>query len=234
MAVTATLSEPNVNLTNVEPNIDSVTVDRDGIARVVVGATLLGCRSIEALDGLGDQLIHTAGDTALRRIAADDLAALDSAEGARMASEVLQGLSGLVGLVLLLGAVVVYLRGSKDKGSIETLEGNNAALTERWQSFHAVAISPPVTAAIRPPARAGATENNQVEDPDRPVVTPARRTSRTADPAHRDQPIADGGSGLNRSPDWHAHRTARPFFSGSCDASVGALRVWNVSTPFPV
>lgn len=45
--------------------------------------------------------------------------------------DVLQWLGGLVALVLFLGAVVVYLRGSKDKGTIETLERNNTALNER-------------------------------------------------------------------------------------------------------
>lgn len=38
---------------------------------------------------------------------------------------------GLVGLIVFLGAAVVYLRGSKDKGTITTLEQNNRALTER-------------------------------------------------------------------------------------------------------
>ena len=36
-----------------------------------------------------------------------------------------------VAVVIFLGAATVYLRGSKDKGTIETLERNNAALTER-------------------------------------------------------------------------------------------------------
>lgn len=36
-----------------------------------------------------------------------------------------------IGIVLFLGAATVYLRGSKDKGTIETLNRNNAALTER-------------------------------------------------------------------------------------------------------
>ena len=40
-------------------------------------------------------------------------------------------IGGLVGLVVFFGAVVVYLRGSKDKGTIETLERSNHALTER-------------------------------------------------------------------------------------------------------
>lgn len=39
--------------------------------------------------------------------------------------------SGVVGFVVFLGAVVVYLRGSRDKGTIATLEKNNEALTER-------------------------------------------------------------------------------------------------------
>jgi hypothetical protein len=36
-----------------------------------------------------------------------------------------------IGLVLFLGSATVYLRGSKDKGTIETLQRSNAALTER-------------------------------------------------------------------------------------------------------
>lgn len=40
-------------------------------------------------------------------------------------------IGGLVGIVVFLGAVVVYLRGSRDKGTISTLEQNNKALTER-------------------------------------------------------------------------------------------------------
>lgn len=44
---------------------------------------------------------------------------------------VLQWLGGLVALVLFLGSVVVYLRGSKDKGTIETLERNSKAQSER-------------------------------------------------------------------------------------------------------
>lgn len=40
-------------------------------------------------------------------------------------------ISLLVGITIFLGSVVVYLRGSKDKGTIETLERNNKALDER-------------------------------------------------------------------------------------------------------
>lgn len=36
-----------------------------------------------------------------------------------------------VAVVLFLGSTVVYLRGAKDKGTIETLNRSNAALTER-------------------------------------------------------------------------------------------------------
>jgi hypothetical protein len=39
--------------------------------------------------------------------------------------------SAFVTLIVFLGAVVVYLRGSRDKGTIATLEKNNEALTER-------------------------------------------------------------------------------------------------------
>lgn len=42
-----------------------------------------------------------------------------------------------VGVVLFLGAATVFLRGSKDKGTIETLTRNNAALTERVQILEA-------------------------------------------------------------------------------------------------
>lgn len=40
-------------------------------------------------------------------------------------------IGGLVGIVVFLGSVVVFLRGSRDKGTISTLEQNNKALTER-------------------------------------------------------------------------------------------------------
>lgn len=36
-----------------------------------------------------------------------------------------------IGIVLFLGTAIVYLRGSKDKGTIATLTRNNAALSER-------------------------------------------------------------------------------------------------------
>lgn len=39
--------------------------------------------------------------------------------------------SGAVAVVVFLGATVVYFRGSRDKGTIATLEASNAALTER-------------------------------------------------------------------------------------------------------
>ena len=38
---------------------------------------------------------------------------------------------GVISIVVFLGAVTVYLRGSRDKGTIETLTKNNAALSER-------------------------------------------------------------------------------------------------------
>jgi hypothetical protein len=44
---------------------------------------------------------------------------------------VLQWLSAAIALSVFLGAVVVFLRGSKDKGTIETLGRNNDALTAR-------------------------------------------------------------------------------------------------------
>lgn len=40
-------------------------------------------------------------------------------------------IGGLIGFVVFLGAAVVFLRGSKDKGTITTLEASNAALVER-------------------------------------------------------------------------------------------------------
>ena len=40
-------------------------------------------------------------------------------------------LGGIVVVVVFFGAAVVYIRGSKDKGTITTLERNNAALTAR-------------------------------------------------------------------------------------------------------
>lgn len=82
MSVTATLSEPHVDLTKVEPHVDRVDVDEAGVARVVVGATVLGGVEIEALGGLGDQLILTASAPALRRLATDILAALSPGQPA--------------------------------------------------------------------------------------------------------------------------------------------------------
>jgi hypothetical protein len=46
-------------------------------------------------------------------------------------SSVLAWLPTLIGIVIFLGAAAVYLKGSKDKGTIETLSKNNEALTER-------------------------------------------------------------------------------------------------------
>lgn len=40
-------------------------------------------------------------------------------------------IAGYISLVVFVGAVVIYLRGSKDKGTITTLEASNKALTER-------------------------------------------------------------------------------------------------------
>lgn len=45
--------------------------------------------------------------------------------------DMLKWLPTAIALVLFLGAAVVYLRGSRDKGTIDTLERNNKALTER-------------------------------------------------------------------------------------------------------
>lgn len=44
---------------------------------------------------------------------------------------ILDWLPTAVAVVLFLGAATVYLRGSRDKGTIATLTANNAALTER-------------------------------------------------------------------------------------------------------
>lgn len=44
---------------------------------------------------------------------------------------VMEWLPTAIGVVLFLGAATVYLRGSKDKGTIDTLTRNNAALAER-------------------------------------------------------------------------------------------------------
>lgn len=40
-------------------------------------------------------------------------------------------IGALVGIVVFIGSAVQYLRGSKDAGTIKTLEQNNHALTER-------------------------------------------------------------------------------------------------------
>jgi cell division protein FtsB len=40
---------------------------------------------------------------------------------------------GWIGLVVFLGAVVAYLRGSRDKGTIATLESSNQSLLQ-WQA----------------------------------------------------------------------------------------------------
>jgi hypothetical protein len=45
--------------------------------------------------------------------------------------EALDWLPTAVAIVVFLGAAAVYLRGSRDKGTIATLTANNAALTER-------------------------------------------------------------------------------------------------------
>lgn len=42
-----------------------------------------------------------------------------------------------VAVVVFLGAATIYLRGSKDKGTIETLTRNNAALDERVKILEA-------------------------------------------------------------------------------------------------
>lgn len=44
---------------------------------------------------------------------------------------VLNWIPTAIAAVLFLGSAAVYLRGSRDKGTIEALERNNAALTER-------------------------------------------------------------------------------------------------------
>ena len=48
-----------------------------------------------------------------------------------MMSSVLGASAYVIGIVVFLGAAVVYLRGSKDKGTIATLEASNRALIER-------------------------------------------------------------------------------------------------------
>lgn len=40
-------------------------------------------------------------------------------------------IGGAIGIIVFLGTLVVYLRGSRDKGTIATLEASNKALTER-------------------------------------------------------------------------------------------------------
>lgn len=40
-------------------------------------------------------------------------------------------IGGIIGVVVFLGAVVVYLRGSSDKGTIRTLQMSNEALIQR-------------------------------------------------------------------------------------------------------
>jgi UDP-N-acetylglucosamine 2-epimerase len=44
---------------------------------------------------------------------------------------VLGYITGVIGIVLFLGTVVVYLSGSRDKGTIATLEASNRSLSER-------------------------------------------------------------------------------------------------------
>lgn len=46
-------------------------------------------------------------------------------------TDILGWLSPAIAAVLFLGAAAVYLRGSRDKGTIATLSANNAALAER-------------------------------------------------------------------------------------------------------
>jgi cell division protein FtsB len=40
-------------------------------------------------------------------------------------------IGGVIGLVVFFGSVVVYLAGSKDQGTIKTLQNSNAALQQR-------------------------------------------------------------------------------------------------------
>lgn len=47
------------------------------------------------------------------------------------ATTILGLIAGAIGIVVFLGSVTVYLRGSRDKGTIATLESSNRALTER-------------------------------------------------------------------------------------------------------
>lgn len=56
-------------------------------------------------------------------------------------SPVLEWLPAAVAVVVFLGAALVYLRGSKDKGTIETLSRNNAALNERVQVLENEAVT---------------------------------------------------------------------------------------------
>lgn len=46
-------------------------------------------------------------------------------------SNIIGTVGGLIGFVVFLGAAAIYLRGSRDKGTIATLEQNNKALAER-------------------------------------------------------------------------------------------------------
>lgn len=46
-------------------------------------------------------------------------------------NNILGTIGGLAGLVVFLGAAVVYLRGSRDKGTITTLEASNTSLLQR-------------------------------------------------------------------------------------------------------
>jgi hypothetical protein len=49
-------------------------------------------------------------------------------------------IGGLIGFTVFLGGAFVYLRGSKDKGTITTLEANNRALTDRVEILEATEI----------------------------------------------------------------------------------------------
>lgn len=51
--------------------------------------------------------------------------------------DVLNIVGGVIAILVFLGVVVVYLRGSKDKGTIDTLKRNNDALDHRVEILEA-------------------------------------------------------------------------------------------------
>lgn len=78
-----------------------------------------------------------------------------------MISTWIGAIGGLVGIVVFLGAAASFLRGSKDKGTIATLESSNQSLLQ-WQSVAKAEIEGLKTSLNKAEARIGALEQEKV------------------------------------------------------------------------